>query len=136
MYRSYYSHSQEFRAVGRNASSLSDDLSGEYKVLQDLLVDDSQGPTHGPLLLHARGTGGLAEHTPLGDENDMAVGEFLFKFTGKSKIGISRVTFVYRQVNMTYLAWTLWKAFNWGTGTNTTIAFFPPRTSTSRAAEI
>lgn len=40
------------------------------------------------------------------------------------------------EIKHAHLAWTFLKAFTWGTGTKTTIAFFPPFTSTSLAAEI
>ena len=81
-----HAHSQKFRAVSRYASSLSDDFSREDKVLQDLLMDDSQSPAHGALLLHTRGAGRLAEHTPLCNENDVTIGELLLKLAGKPGI--------------------------------------------------
>ena len=78
-----HAHFQETRTVDGNTCPLADNLGGEDEVLKDLLVDAREGAATGPLLLHPRSTGGLAQHPSLGNENDMAVRELLLELTGQ-----------------------------------------------------
>jgi len=91
-----------------------------------------------PLLLDAGGTGRFAQHPALRNENNMTVRELLLQFPCESteiaNRSISQSTDSHKI--QSHLCCTFRNAFNWGTGTKTTIAFFPPRTSTSRAADI
>ena len=97
-----------------------------------------EGTASGSHLLCARFSGGLGHHSALGDKEDVNARELLFQFTGQS-VKVKKCEMSTRpitQITQTDLIWILWKALSWGTGTKMTIAFLPPLTSTSLAAEI
>lgn len=54
------------------------------KVLEDTLVDVGERAVTGALLLYAGGTGGLAQHPALCDEDDVALGELLLQLSCQS----------------------------------------------------
>jgi hypothetical protein len=58
--------------------SFSGDLGGVNQVLQDLFMHLLQSTGAGALLLLSGASGGLAHHSSLANEDDMAIGEFLF----------------------------------------------------------
>jgi len=80
---SCYSHFEQLGAVNSNTGALSNNLGGEDKVLEDLLVDAGEGTAAGSLLLNAGVTGGLAQHPALGNEDDVTVRELLLEFPGQ-----------------------------------------------------
>ena len=115
--------------------------SREDEVLKDLLVNLLEGARARALLLDARAAGRLAHHAALADEDDVAVRELLLELAGKAaRTGEGASARLEREREGggrgTDRPWILWKALTWGTGTKTTMAFLPPLTSTSRAAEI
>ena len=59
------------------------DLGREDEVLEDLLVDDGEGPRSGSLLLNPRVSGRLSEHSSLGEEDDVSVRELLLELSGQ-----------------------------------------------------
>ena len=78
-----HAHFQETRTVDGNTCPLANNLSGEDEVLENLLVDAGKGAAAGTLLHDAGGTGGLAQHPALGNEDDMAVRELLLELPGQ-----------------------------------------------------
>lgn len=129
-------HFDELGAVNVLADSLASDLSREDEVLEDGFVDCLEGTASGSHLLCARFSGWLWHHSTLSDEEDVDAREFLFQLTGQSVTGKPNELMLGQQTLRTDLIWILWKALSWGTGTKMTIAFLPPLTSTSLAAEI
>lgn len=77
-------HFEELGAVNSDPCPLANDFGGEDKVLENLLVDAGESTAARPLLLDTGGTGWLAQHPALRNEDDMAVGELLLKFPGES----------------------------------------------------
>lgn len=64
-------HSGELGAVSGNSGPLAGDLGRVDEVLEDLLVDDGQGPGSGSHLLDSRVSSGLSEHSSLSKEDDV-----------------------------------------------------------------
>ena len=65
-------------SIEPNSDSLSDNLGGVDKVIEDAVVDSEEGAGPGPLLLQLVGLpGGLGQDPPLGDEDDMLATELL-----------------------------------------------------------
>lgn len=64
--------------------SFTRDLGRVNQVFQDLFVDFFQSAGSRTLLFLPGASGGLAHHSSLANEDDMAIGEFFFQFTGQS----------------------------------------------------
>jgi hypothetical protein len=63
--------------------SLANDLGGVHEVIQDGVVDSSQGTASGTGLLTVVAATRNRQDAALGNENNVAVRELLFEFTGK-----------------------------------------------------
>jgi len=73
-------HFQQFRSINGNTGPLSDNLRGENKILQDLLVHRCQCSAARSLLLDPRLASWSSQHSALPNKYDVAIGELLFQF--------------------------------------------------------
>ena len=78
-------HSDELSTVLCNPCPLSDDLGRPYHLVEDLLVDGSEGSGTRSLLLvgGSRVSLGFGEDTSLGEEDDVFVGKLLLELSGE-----------------------------------------------------
>jgi hypothetical protein len=78
-------HSDELSTVLSNSCPLADNLGRPYHLVEDLLVDGSEGSGTGSLLAGSgsRVSLGLGEDTSLGEEDDVFVGKLLLEFSGE-----------------------------------------------------
>lgn len=122
------------RSVLLGAEASADDLDGVDHVGEDGVVDGGQRAGTGALLLLVRarvgGALGAGEDAALSDEENVAVGELLFEFTGQAGLCVSFLVEVISEGRRKYRCWILWKPCNRGTGTKMMIAFLPWPTST------
>jgi hypothetical protein len=95
------------------AKSLTNNFSREDKVIQDGVVDSSQGTGSGARLLTIVTTTRDSQDATLGNENNVTVRELLLKFTSKplkreNKL-IDKTILLYIHRLYTYFCWILWK---------------------------
>jgi hypothetical protein len=78
-------HSDELSTVLCNPCPLSNDLGRPYHLVEDLLVDGSEGSGTRSLLLvgGSRVSLGFGEDTSLGEEDDVFVGKLLLELSGE-----------------------------------------------------
>jgi hypothetical protein len=78
-------HSDELSTVLCDPCPLSDDLGRPYHLVEDLLVDGSEGSGTRSLLLvgGSRVSLGFGEDTSLGEEDDVFVGKLLLELSGE-----------------------------------------------------
>ena len=78
-------HSDELSTVLCNPCPLSDDLGRPYHLVEDLLVDGSEGSGTRSLLLvgGSRVSLGFREDTSLGEEDNVFVGKLLLELSGE-----------------------------------------------------
>jgi hypothetical protein len=126
-------------AILLGADTLANNLNGVDDVGQNGVVDGSQSAGTRTLLGEGVARAGRAlgagEDTARGDDDDMAVGEFLLELTGQSVVcQLMGLDSRYACVELsTYRCWILWKPWRRGTGTKMAIAFLPWPTSICRS---
>lgn len=72
--------------------SLTNNFGGEDHIVQDGIVDSSQGTTSRTRLLVVGTTSGNRQDTTLSNEDNVAVRELLFEFTGESDLNLLEST--------------------------------------------
>jgi hypothetical protein len=76
-----YIHFQQFGTIHSNTRPLANNLSGVDKILKDLFVHIRERTAARPLLLDSRIACRLAQHSALGDKNNMAIGKLLLQLS-------------------------------------------------------
>lgn len=86
---------QQLAVILLGPQTLADNLDRVDKVAEDSVVDGSQSPRAGPLLLlgvaRAGGALGARQDAARGKDQDVAVGKFLLELTGEAVVGSSSV---------------------------------------------
>jgi hypothetical protein len=82
-------HLHHLAPILLRACSLPDNLNGVHQVREDRVVDCGEGAAAGALLglrsTAAVGAFGAGQDTAGGEEDDLAVGEFLLEFAGETE---------------------------------------------------
>ena len=73
--------------INLGTNTLPDNLCGVNKVLEEVLMNSGEGSGTRPLLGNTRPPGGDGKNSTEGKEDDVPVGELLFKFTGEAVRG-------------------------------------------------
>lgn len=81
LYQIKHIHFQQFRTIHSYTRPLANDFGRVDEILKDLFVHVRERTATRPLLLNPRITRGFAQHSALGDKNDVAIGKLLFQFS-------------------------------------------------------